>query len=67
MAKELVKVPLWLAPWILCTVLSQLLCISIAERLFSLRLGPKGPGEAGNTTRKPCFLTFSHVFFRYLQ
>lgn len=34
-----VEVPLWLAPWILCTVLSQLLCISIAERLFSLRLG----------------------------
>lgn len=28
--------PLWLAPWVLSTILTQLLCISIAERLFSL-------------------------------
>jgi len=28
--------PLWLAPWVLSTILIQLVCISIAERLFSL-------------------------------
>ena len=31
--------PLWLAPWILLTIFTQLICISIAERLFSLCLG----------------------------
>ena len=33
------EAPLWLAPWVLSTILTQLLCISIAERLFSLPLG----------------------------
>ena len=33
------EVPLWVAPWVLSTILTQLLCISISERLFSLPLG----------------------------
>ncbi|CAE7941587.1 unnamed protein product [Symbiodinium sp. KB8] len=34
-------VPLWMAPWVLSTVLAQVLSISISERLFSLFI-PKG-------------------------
>ncbi|CAJ1416679.1 unnamed protein product [Effrenium voratum] len=33
---EVEFVPLWVAPWVLSTILTQLLCISISERLFSL-------------------------------